>query len=136
MTETKCIFCDDKSVEATLTWDGEIGYKGRVSGHDRWNGFAIPAFTRQVVEDMIFDTTGAEGCDQLRFLSDGTLLHTYGDGDGFEIVEPSACCQTYPVGAWAWTWVEMEDLCECGHYIDNHDVREATPTCPACDCGK
>lgn len=106
-----CIFCDELSTKAKLTWDGEIGYRGSVSGHGRWNGFAIPAFTREVIEEIKFDTDGVDGCAQLNFVGDTLMVNHYVGENEYEpeIIEPSECCKTYPLGAWSWTWFELKE---------------------------
>ena len=105
-----CIFCDELSTKATLTWDGEIGYNGHVSGHGRWNGFAIPAFTKEVIEQIQFDTDGVEGCAQLRLVGNTLIVDYPENPDEPDMFEPTECCKTYPLGAWSWTWYEMGEL--------------------------
>lgn len=82
----------------------------------RWNGWATPAFDREVAEKVIaWVAKGYEGYDEppTTFAWDGDVLvmsnHEYEDDEGWEPerIEPDADGR-YGIGAFSWVWSEIE----------------------------
>lgn len=108
-------------VSAVFDWAGD---GPKVSGvHDpsqRWNGWACPSFSLEAVQGLAawIDAQPAEMQLERIKVEDGRVF--YGcpfDAEGRVIVDIAAWRWTelpadeqglYPVGAWGWTWSEVE----------------------------
>ena len=76
---------------------------------DKWNGWACPAFTKEVADDIAAVTNKCSdelGC--MEFFNDANGgCYVWYDGDGeierFEavIIDGNVC---YPIGAYSWIW--------------------------------
>jgi hypothetical protein len=108
MEATKtCTACNEESRESLVSWnDGETTYTGRVNGANRWNGFAMPAFTVEEVRRMAADTRGEQGLYQITEQPEGSFLLTSEDDEPTLVIAES-CCGLYFVGDW-WVWAEVE----------------------------
>lgn len=100
---------------ARVTIDGEPGhiYPCVVMADQRWNGFAIPAFTRGQVQAVIEEVNSYDPgvSSRLYWLPNGRLVEWapgYGDDDPYvQDVGPDEDGLFWP-GAFAWTWTEVQ----------------------------
>lgn len=97
--------------ETTVTIDGwdDESYPCLADLGQRWNGFvASPRFTRETVQ-KITDTLAEIGDDTFAFTKNGALVQIDETGSEFELWEPDADGR-YALGAFAWCWVETEEV--------------------------
>lgn len=86
-----------------------------IDPHQRWNGFAVPSFTREVTEQIVQWTNDAAGPDEPSFEWDGdTLIDVWRDGDEEDRQEVGQTVLSdgtvlYDVGAFSWVWSEPDE---------------------------
>lgn len=102
------VICDDRV------------YPGYTADDDDWNGWAIPAFDFKTAESILacgFAEREHTGLKSFSYDSaTDTFLavsHFYGKDEteeftGFTIVTPEGGLKVYAVGAYSWTWEEVE----------------------------
>lgn len=107
---------------STDTHEGLVGadwlqseYPARISA-ETWNGWAVPAFTRevaaQIVDEMMTLDEGDRGYQTLSWhTEDGVdFIHIHDtSADVVEFVAPDAD-GLYPLGAYSWTWIAIDDV--------------------------
>lgn len=95
-----------------FTWnDGETIYPGIYYTKQRWNGFACPMFTLDVVRD-IATFCDTEGMTETIEIENGRVWSVYNDGEQTEREEIKPVhhegADYFPVGAMGWVWEEAE----------------------------
>jgi hypothetical protein len=87
----------------------EAEYEALIADH-RWNGWAVPRFSRQVVDQIISginaDTEDAGEGPYLYWTTSGSLVIDTNEGEEVEVLDPDPE-GLYPLGAWAWCWYEV-----------------------------
>lgn len=101
---------------ALVTTDGENIFPAYIDPDRRWNGWVIPAFTREAAQQVMDWTNNAaaeypDGFASARWDGENIILHEawWDEGEQDEVIEPSADGR-YGIGAMAWTWYEKPAL--------------------------
>lgn len=104
---------------ATVTTTGERAYPGEVDTQGRWNGWARPRFTREVAEQVVVESVVeyADWYSGWHWRGDVLVLLPGPEAaDPANPAEVEDCTEEwgpdadgrYHVGAWAWTWHEVD----------------------------
>ena len=82
-----------------ISFEGiDLGYK--------WNGWACPAFTKEVADDIMTTINKVMGCMEFIDAPNGGYYVSYEDGieyDRFEAMVIEGVVY-YPIGAYSWVW--------------------------------
>lgn len=89
----------------TITLDGQLTATAARIDKERWNGFVMPYFTRETVDQIMSDLAAlydADDDDAPSHKWEGDVLHlTEGEDTG---MIPPTNDGLYPLGAGAWVW--------------------------------
>ena len=112
-----------------VSTDDEIPYPAWIDDR-RWNGFAMPFFTRDVVDRVIADTFGwarfavEDGVPTVRTTDDDPSYSV--DDVAVPLVEVDGVT-LYGIGAGSWVWDEVMGVCsDCGDQFPVSDMTDLT----------
>lgn len=112
-----------------VSTDADIPYPAWIDDR-HWNGFAMPFFTRDVVDRVIADTDGwarfavEDGVPTVRTTDDDPSCSV--DDVAIPLVEVDGVT-LYGIGAGSWVWGEVVGVCsDCGAQFPVSDMTDLT----------